>query len=386
MRYILLILMLCFAAACSTPANLPLATDNSGIDDEKRLWQRSEDEQKVLTQSGLIYRDDQLDDYLNQVARKLQPPEILEHIPFRIMVIKSPYLNAFAFPNGVIYIHTGILARMDNEAQLAALLGHEMTHCTHRHALKTLTHFKSKSDFLAGVRGSLIQFSGIGKVVNQLGSLGSKAAVSGYRRDLETEADLVGLQLMAKAGYDPNEALRLFEYLKRELEEANTQEPFFFGCHPRLQERVENCKNFLKTRYQKEETGIKNKGVFLTKLHKVILDNAWLDLKAGRFHSAQRGAEKYLKIEPNDAGVYYLLGEVFRQRAKADDTHKAKAYYKKAISLDPFYPDPHKAIGLIYYKDGEKTLAKKSFGQCLSLSPHRADKAYIVGYLKKCNQ
>ena len=386
MRYILLILMLCFAAACSTPANLPLVTDNSGVDDEKRLWQRSEDEQKVLTQSGLIYRDDQLDDYLNQVARKLQPPEILEHIPFRIMVIKSPYLNAFAFPNGVIYIHTGILARMDNEAQLAALLGHEMTHCTHRHALKTLRHFKGKSDFLVGVQGSLIQFSGIGKLVNQLGSLGSKAAVSGYRRDLETEADLVGLQLMAKAGYDPNEALRLFEHLKRELEEENMQEPFFFGCHPRLQERVENCEKFLKTRYQKEETGIKNTGVFLTKLHKVILDNAWLDLKAGRFHSAQRGAEKYLKIEPNDAGVYYLLGEVFRQRAKAGDMHKAKVYYEKAISLDPFYPEPHKAIGLIYYKDGEKTLAKKSFGQCLSLSPHRADKAYIVGYLKKCNQ
>jgi len=386
MKYILLILMLCFAAACSTPANLPLATDNSGVDDEKRLWQRSEDEQKVLTRSGLIYRDDQLDDYLNQVARKLQPPEILEHIPFKIMVIKSPYLNAFAFPNGVIYIHTGILARMDNEAQLAALLGHEMTHCTHRHALKTLRHFKGKSDFLAGVQGSLIQFSGIGKLVNQLGSLGSKAAVSGYRRDLETEADLVGLQLMAKAGYDPNEALRLFEHLKRELEEENMQEPFFFGCHPRLQERVENCEKFLKTRSQKEETGIKNTGVFLTKLHKVILDNAWLDLKAGRFHSAQRGAEKYLKIEPNDAGVYYLLGEVFRQRAKADDMHKAKAYYEKAISLDPFYPEPHKAIGLIYYKDGEKTLAKKSFGQCLSLSPHRADKAYIVGYLKKCSQ
>ena len=386
MRYILLILMLCFAAACSTPANLPLATDNSGVDDEKRLWQRSEDEQKVLTRSGLIYRDDQLDDYLNQVARKLQPPEILEHIPFRIMVIKSPYLNAFAFPNGVIYIHTGILSRMDNEAQLAALLGHEMTHCTHRHALKTLRHFKGKSDFLVGVQGSLIQFSGIGKLVNQLGSLGSKAAVSGYRRDLETEADLVGLQLMAKAGYDPNEALRLFEHLKRELEEENMQEPFFFGCHPRLQERVENCENFLKTRFQKEETGIKNTRVFLTKLHKVILDNAWLDLKAGRFHSAQRGAERYLKIEPNDAGVYYLLGEIFRQRAKAGDMYKAKAYYEKAISLNPFYPDPHKAIGLIYYKDGEKTLAKKSFGQCLSLSPHRADKAYIVGYLKKCNQ
>ena len=108
MRYFLLILVLCFAAACSTPANIPLATDNSCVDDEKSLWQRSEDEQKVLTQSGFIYRDDRLDDYLNRVARKLQPPEILEHIPFRIRVLKSPYLNAFAFPNGVIYIHTGI--------------------------------------------------------------------------------------------------------------------------------------------------------------------------------------------------------------------------------------------------------------------------------------
>jgi len=386
MRYILLILMLCFAAACATPSNLPLATENSGVDDEKRLWQRSEDEEKGLAQSGLIYRDEALDDYLNRVVRKLQPPEILEHIPFRIRVIKSPYLNAFAFPNGVIYIHTGILARLDNEAQLAALLGHEMTHCTHRHALKTLKHFKSKSDFLVGVQASLIQFRGIGNLVNKLGSFGSKVAVNGYRRDLETEADWVGLQLMAKAGYDPHEALRLFEYLKMELETENIQEPFFFGSHPRLQERVENCKRFFKTHSPEEGTGIRGQGIFLTKLHRVVLENAWLDLKAGRFHSAQKGAAKYLKIKPSDARVYHLLGEVFRQRAKADDIPKARAYYKRAISLDPFYSDPHKAIGLIYYKDGEKTLAKQSFGQCLSLSPNRADKAYILGYLRKCNQ
>ena len=386
MRYILLILMLCFAAACATPSNLPLATENSSVDDEKRLWQRSEDEQKVLAQSGLIYRDEELDDYLDRVARKLQPPGILEDIPFRIRVIKSPYLNAFAFPNGVIYIHTGILARLDNEAQLAALLGHEMTHCTHRHALKTLKHFKSKSDFLVGVQASLIQFRGIRNLVNQLGSFGSKVAVNGYRRDLENEADWVGLQLMVKAGYDAHEALRLFEHLKMELEVENIQEPFFFGSHPRLQERVENCKRFFKTHSPEEGTGIRGQGIFLTKLHRVVLENAWLDLKAGRFHSAQKGAAKYLKIKPSDARVYHLLGEVFRQRAKADDIPKAKAYYKRAISLDPFYPDPHKAIGLIYYKDGEKTLAKQSFGQCLSLAPHRADKAYILGYLRKCNQ
>ena len=272
MRYIVLILTLCFAAACATHSIPPLATENSGADDEKRLWQRSEDEQKALAQSGLIYRDKKLDDYLNQVARKLQPPQILEHIPFRIKVIKSPYLNAFAFPNGVIYIHTGILARLDNEAQLAALLGHEMTHCTHKHALKTLRHFKSKTDFLVGVQASLIQFRGIGNLVNQLGAFGSKVAVNGYRRDLENEDDWVGIQLMAKAGYDPHEALRLFEHLKMELEIENIQEPFFFGSHPRLQERVENCNRFFKTHSAKEGTGVRDQGVFLTKLHQVVLE------------------------------------------------------------------------------------------------------------------
>jgi Tfp pilus assembly protein PilF len=111
-----------------------------------------------------------------------------------------------------------------------------------------------------------------------------------------------------------------------------------------------------------------------------------LDLKAGRFDTAQRGAEKYLIIKPNDARAYYLLGEIYRQRGKADDMKKAKTYYEKAISIDPDYPDPHKSIGLLYYKDGKKTLAKRSFEMCLSLSPQTADKAYIVGYLRQCNQ
>ena len=387
MRYIFCILMLFFLAACSSTTPLPLVTEDfRDENDEKRLWQRSEDEQKVLNESGLIYKDRELNQYLNRIASSLQPPEILGRIPFKVMVIKSPYLNAFAFPNGVLYVHTGILAQMDNEAQLAALLGHEMTHCTHRHALRTLRHLKSKTGFLSGTQRALIRFGGMGDLVNLLGSLGSRAAVSGYSRDFETEADMVGLRLMAKAGYDPNEALKLFEHIKRELEQEKVKEPFFFGTHPKLQDRVESCNKFIGTHYQSEGPGIKNGDVFLTKLHKVILHNAGLSLKAGRFDAAQRGAEKYLTIKPNDARAYYLLGEIYRQRGKADDMKKAKTYYEKAISIDPAYPDPHKAIGLLYYKDGKKTLAKRSFEMCLSLSPQTADKAYIVGYLRQCNQ
>lgn len=116
----------------------------------------------------------------------------------------------------------------------------------------------------------------------------------------------------------------------------------------------------------------------------MILDNAYLDLKAGRFKIAQRGLEKYLTIKPNDVQAYYLLGEIFRQKGEEGDMEKAKEYYEKAISIDPSFPDSHKGIGLIYYKQGEKLLAKKALELYLSLSENVLDKAYIEEYIKQC--
>jgi predicted Zn-dependent protease len=385
-KYLFFLVLVCsLAAGCST-TNLPPVTKDFRLeDDEKRLWQRSKEEQSVLNNSGLLYPDTELEDYLNKIARKLQTPEILARIPFRIMVIKSPYLNAFAFPNGVIYIHTGILARMDNEAQLATLLAHEMTHCTHRHALRAFRNRKDKAVDLATVQETQIGFDGAVDLLTLLGSTGCMAAVTGYSREFETEADMVGIRLVVRAGYDPNEAPKLFEHLTKELAEENIKEPFFFGTHPKLQDRIENYRDFLDTRYQGKKTGTKNTQVFLTKLHKVMLDNAFLDLKAGRFYSAQRGATKYLRIKPNDPRAYYLLGEISRQRKKQDGADRAKVYYKKALSIEPSYPDPLRAIGLLYYKEGKKILAKRSFESYLSLSPHAPDKAYIKQYLAQCN-
>lgn len=386
MRHLFLVLILCsLTAGCLTTSLPPVTKDFMLKDDEKRLWQQSKEEQSVLNNSGLVYRDNELEDYLNKIARKLQPPEILARIPFRIMIIKNPNLNAFAFPNGVIYIHTGILARMDNEAQLATLLAHEMTHCTHRHALRAFRNRKDKAVHLATVREDQIGCDGAADLLALLGSTGCMAAVTGYSRDLETEADMVGIRLVVQAGYDPNEAPKLFEHLTKELAEEKTREPFFFGTHPKLRDRIENYENFLNTRYQGRKAGNKNTEVFLTKLHKVILDNAFLDLKAGRFSTAQRGAKKYLRIKPNDPRAYYLLGEISRQRKKQNDVDRAKAYYKKALSIEPSYPAPLRAIGLLYYKEGKKTLAKRSFESYLSLSPHAPDKAYIEQYLARCN-
>jgi predicted Zn-dependent protease len=385
MRYLTLIFLLVFIlSGCATTTLPPVTSKGFTLEeDEERLWRRSEEEQRVLDNSGLLYKDKELESYLNEVARRLQPPEVFERIPFRIKVLKNPYLNAFAFPNGVIYLHTGILARMENEAQLATLLAHEMTHATHRHAVKGFRDIKNKSAFLATIQVTLGGLGGgVGDIVTLLGAVGTLAAVTGYSRELETEADIEGLRLMVNAGYDPKEAPKLFIHLKKELEEEDIKEPFFFGTHPRLRERIRNYENLLKTKYEGHSGGIKNSRLFMEKIQRLILDNARLDLKAGRFKTAQRGIERYLKLRPDDPDAYYLLGEVFRQRGKEGDIEKAKEYYEKAINIDSSYPEPHKGIGLIFYKKGKKDNAKKHLELYLSLSPEAPDRAYIEEYIK----
>ncbi|MCK5237081.1 MAG: M48 family metalloprotease, partial [Deltaproteobacteria bacterium] len=105
---------------------------------EEVLWDDSRREQRQIAYSKMLYRDEALDTYLNRVARTVLPLEASgELLEVSVNVILSPYLNAFAYPNGAVYIHSGMLARIENEAQLAALIGHELTHATHRHLLRS---------------------------------------------------------------------------------------------------------------------------------------------------------------------------------------------------------------------------------------------------------
>jgi beta-barrel assembly-enhancing protease len=347
-------------------------------EDEKRLWNRSEEEQKRLNQSGLLYKDDALEAYLNSVARKLQPEEVYVQIPFQVKVLRSPYLNAFAFPNGIVYVHTGLIARMDNEAQLAALLAHEMTHATHRHTVKGFRDVKNKSAFLATLQATVGGFSY--GLAGMLGALGTVASVTGYSRDLETEADMEGIKAVVAAGYDPSEAPKLFDQLKKDLEEEKRKEPFFFGTHPRLEERVTNYQIFLMKEGNKG--GATNTEVFLSTTRDLVWDNAWLDLRAGRFRIARIAAEKYIAIVPDDARGYALLGEVLRQKGEKEDMERAKESFMKAIDLDPSYPEPSRGLGLIYYKEGEKDLAREYLDQYLFLAPDASERGFIAEYMK----
>ncbi len=384
--YLSCLLVITLATNCSTYSKPDVSLMPDALltsEDEKMLWHKSEQEQLALERNGLIYPDQKLEDYLNRVAAKLKPKTGAEDLLIRVKVIKNAYLNAFAYPNGMIYIHTGLLARMDSEDQLAAVLAHELVHCTQRHALRAFRRYKDQPAILTAVQHTLLKTRGLQEMARYLGVTGAMAAISGYVRELEAEADRLGIGLMTAAGYNPKEALFLFDQMVTEIEQEGLEEPFFFGSHPKVQWRVDNLQNLPDPVYLNRRLAIKNNEIFFAKREQLFLDNARLDIRLGRFQAARRSIEKYLQRKPDDSRAFFLLGETYRQQGPAINTHMALENYNRAITLDPSYAAPHKAIGLIHYKEGHHTLAKKFFESCLQLSPNAPDRAYIQGYLKQ---
>ena len=385
--YLATLLPMLLAAACSTSPQTGMSLVPGALladKDEQMLWQKSEHEQRAFESNGLIYADAELEAYLNQVVAKLKPMEAPADLNLRVKVIKNPYLNAFAYPNGMIYIHSGLLARMDNESQLAAVLAHEMTHCIRRHALQAFRKYKSQPAFLIAAQKALLQTEGLQKLAHSLGVTGAMAAISGYARELEAEADRLGFDWALRAGYNPKAALGLFDQMLFDLAQDEREEPFLLGRHPNIRQRAENLQNLPVPAIIDLAASDKSRHLFLVKLDQLLLDNAQSDIRLGRFQVARAAVEKYMRIKPDDTRAFFLLGEIYRQRGALDDTQTALDYYSRAIALDPGFAAPHKAIGLIHFKKGQHALAKKYFESCLQLSPDSPDKAYIQGYLKQC--
>lgn len=377
MRAVVLILLLALAAGCAS-TDLPPVSDVDAFRmerDEKRIWLTAWQETDEIDRSGTLYEDRELEAYLNGVLRRLQPPEVLRNIPFAVRIIRDPTLNAFAFPNGALYVHSGLLAAMESEAQFAALAAHEMTHATHRHALRETRYEKNRMAVAAAVRTV---------VGGHRGELAAAASVAGYSQELEAEADEVGLSLVIRAGYDPRDAVRLFDHLAEEVREGGISEPYFFGTHPRIKDRIGTLAGLLAARYGAVTGGETNAGAFFSTTAGLVLDNAGLDIKAGRFDRARRSLERFLaKCPPGDCRPYVMLGDLHRTRSFPGDLEKARDAYRKAIAIDPACAGGLRGLGLALSRLGDDAGAAASFAAYLALTPADPDRAHIADELAR---
>jgi predicted Zn-dependent protease len=409
-RYTALVLILFVVAACATTNIPPIGSSHQPFQlsaDEREIWEQSEAEQQKLNRKGRLYQDPLLEEYLNDIARRMTPGEVEEQgIPIRVRVIQDPTLNAFAYPNGAIYLHSGLLARVENEAQLASVLGHEMTHVINRDAVRHYRSTRNKviAANIAAVaasigistvagdqwrRGNAVTAAVIGQTANVMLGLGLQlgllAAVNGYGRGIEDQADVGAMRLLTQAGYDINEAPKVHQILLQRYGDPSRLENFFFGNHARNQERIEHYERMLSTEYAQMAQApdlITNTEQFQRRTRALVRDNAVLDVEAGRYGTAKAALERVLAVTPTDPKALFYLGELYRQQRKdPTDVEHAIAAYQKAAEHDPSYPDPQRSLGLLYYASGKKAEARQAFERYLELKPHADDRQQVREYL-----
>ncbi len=365
----------CLCFGCTGPATMVPFSQGRGERLTQLLSFETRLQQSAIARRSAHYREPRLEQYLERMVGGLMREEAAPGVVPRVVLISDTGQNAYSFPDGAIYIHTGLLAQIESEAELALLLAHELAHITRRHALRALAASPAgtgETVFDRALSDSLSWFHELTRP-KEVADPSQEPALelARLRRTLEGEADTVGLDMVVKANYDPHEALEIFEHLKEDnggragqaraavlLQVLGPAAP----AAGRLTDRA----------------------AFGRHLQHLLLEQGWLELRHGRSEKALQCARRVLRVTPAHARGHFLTGEILRQRNEAEDGPQALAHYFQAIAADPSLPEPHKAIGLIHLKQGQARLARGFFEKALALAPHAPDSDYIRNYLTQC--
>ena len=190
-----------------------------------------------------IYRDYLMQSYIEGLVQKLAPYSALEQVAVKVLVIDSPSMNAFAVPGGVIGINTGLLLHAQTEDELASVIAHEIAHLSQRHFSRSVADRKASSvGMLAGLLASVVLAATTGSDAGlAMMSLSQGLTLESqlrYSRQNETEADRIGQDTLARAGYDPHGTVRMFERMQAATRFSGELAPEYLLTHPLPQSRV----------------------------------------------------------------------------------------------------------------------------------------------------
>jgi hypothetical protein len=191
-------------------------------------------ELRIQTRKLKLVPNEEVQSYIRRLGTALIPKFQREmpmgdpqKIPFQFFVVDQKVPNASAYPNGTVIVHSGIITALENEAQLAAVLSHEISHATEEHTYRQ-SQFHKKVRMAIAIGGAVGAAYG-GRAVADLTNLTLGAIRNGYQRSLENQADRVGMGYMVNAGYDPREAPRVWKVMGMKFGDGPTD--FFWSDH-----------------------------------------------------------------------------------------------------------------------------------------------------------
>lgn len=242
--------MVLAASGCVTePSAITGETRSFAYTWEQELELGAEADREIVSEMG-VYEDPELQAYVDEVAQRVlahsdfsdpDAPELYRDTSFTFRVLDSPVVNAFALPGGYVYVTRGLLAHLNNEAQLAVVLGHEIGHVVARHASRQA--LRSQLGQLGLIAGAILgeqvaPESNLGSQILELGGTAFQLLLFRYSRDAEREADELGIEYASRGGYAAEESAGFFRSLERMADAGGRALPAWQSTHPDPGERA----------------------------------------------------------------------------------------------------------------------------------------------------
>ena len=355
-------------AGCATNP----VTGKSELSLVSESWELKTGAQQYLparqSQGGDYVADPGVQAYVQEVGNKVAAVSDRQ-LPYEFAVINDSTPNAWALPGGKIAINRGLLTELESEAELAAVLGHEVVHAAAKHSAKSVQ------------RGVLLQAAVLAAGASTANSDYSQVAVIGasagaallnskYGRDAERESDLYGMNYMSRAGYDPQGAVDLQQTF---VDLKDNKRPDFlqglFASHPPSQERLDANRAHAAVL---PTGGVQGRERYQTAMRRLTqtkpgyeaYDEAKQALQDNRAKAARRLVNKAIDIEPREGHFFALLGDI---EAQENSLGAADAAFDQAIALNPNFFYPLLRSGMVNEKQGRTAKAKRQLNRSLQL-------------------
>lgn len=335
-------------------------------------------------------QDLELNAYVSGVGQRLAAASHRPDMPYSFRVVNANYVNAYAFPGGTIACTRGIMLGMDNEAEMAALLGHEIGHVNARHTASRMST-SMVVGALAGVGGALVgaRYGGEwGALAGGLGGIGVGALLASYSRDDERQADALGMEYMTQAGYNPDGMAGLMEMLNTQHDKEPSALEVMFSTHPMSSERLATARREANSRYLSareyslyRERYMDNTASLRAEAQAIKeLQTAEKLMREKKFAEAEGHIATALKQSPRDYAGLLLMTKCLAAQERYD---AATPYARRAGEAYPGEAQAMQMSGLLLVRNKKYDEAFANFAAYEQALPGNPYTAFYKGYCKE---
>jgi len=351
-------------------------------EEEEKKVDREVAPQQFSQDLGAV-QDGEVNRYLGEVGQRLDAKVHRPQMPYSYRVLNANYVNAYTFPGGAMGVTRGILVELDNEAELAALLGHELGHVNARHTAQRQGQAMVAQVAIggAGVIGSAFGLGGLADIGSQLGA---SVLLSSYSRDNEREADALGQEYMVRAGYPASGMVGLQQLLVDQEKASPGMVQTMFSTHPMSRERRDTARQLAESKYAASNGRDPGRERFmdntaaLRRIKPTIeaCQKGEVALAGKEYAKAEERFRSALKATPRDYAANLLMAKCL---AVQDKGVQALEYARTATTIYPQEAQAHKLVGVLHLAQGEPAAAYEQLGQYDRLLPGDAGVTFLKG-------